>query len=195
MGRQIMASHNHHVSHSCQPPPLGLDGAMPWPGPIYRQPATCPQSPAQPTHTRKAASVKSSGSSISRGRKNIAASVKEFFHGLRPSNCPEQGFTLRHHEHDHGHPTIDEILTGKRDTSTAMQPRTTNAQRFTTPRRKSVDSDSGQAEVRHHDPSTPDTIVSEAWNIPVVIPRRDSNINGKSMVKGTSASSNSQRPR
>ncbi|KAK3503001.1 hypothetical protein B0T13DRAFT_188189 [Neurospora crassa] len=180
-----MASHNHHVSHSCQPPPLGLDGAMPWPGPIYRQSATCPQSPAQPTHTRKAASVKSSGSSISRGRKNIAASVKEFFHGLRPSNCPEQGFTLRHHERDHGHPTIDEILTGERNTSTAMQPRTTNAQRFTTPRRKSVDSDPGQAEIRHHDPSTSDTIVSEAWNIPVVLPRRDSNISGKSRVKAT----------
>ncbi|EGO59415.1 hypothetical protein NEUTE1DRAFT_99590 [Neurospora tetrasperma FGSC 2508] len=180
-----MASHNHHVSHSCQPPPLGLDGAMPWPGPIYRQPATCPQSPAQPTHTRKAASVKSSGSSISRGRKNIAASVKEFFHSLRPSNCPEQGFTLRHHEHDHGHPTIDEILTGERNTSTAMQPRTTNARRFTTPRQKSVDSDPGEAETRHHDPSTPDTIVSEAWNIPVVLPRRDSNISGKSRVKAT----------
>lgn len=212
-----MASHHNHPSHSCQPPPLGLTGVSPWPGPIYRQTPACPPTAPQiwpPTSipceenrevngrrvsdpkpgitttskpyplapTRKAASVKSVGSSSSR-RKNIAASFRGFFHSLRPSNCPEQGFTLRHHGYDHGRQTIDEVLTGQRRTASVMRPRTTNVQRFTRPRQKSEGSD--EPEVRHHTPSTPDTIVSEAWNIPVKLPRRASSGTGKSKVKGT----------
>ncbi|KAK1777504.1 hypothetical protein QBC45DRAFT_355378 [Copromyces sp. CBS 386.78] len=200
-----MTSHHSHSSHSCQPPPLGLDGATPWPGPIYRQPPVpaadvwpptsipCEDrdangrrtsyskpgntsKPYPPAPTRKASSVKSSGSSSS--RKNIAASFKGFFHSLRPSNCPEQGFTLRHHDHERQ--TIDQVLTGKR-ASNVMQPRTTNVQNLFRPRRKSDGSD--QPEIRCHTPSTPDTIVSEAWNIPVKLPRKASSGTGKSRVR------------
>ncbi|KAK3398619.1 hypothetical protein B0T20DRAFT_437794 [Sordaria brevicollis] len=205
-----MASHHNRPSHSCQPPPLGLDGVSPWPGPIHRQPpgslpaqvwppTTIPHKdggdnskrashskpdspgaskPYPPTAFRKAASVKSAGSSSS--RKNIAASFKGFFHSLRPSNCPEQGFTLRHHNHEHQ--TIDEVLMRKRSSS-VMQPRTTNVQKLFRPRRKSEGSD--EPAVRHYTPSTPDTIVSEAWNIPVPLPRRASNGPGKPKVKAT----------
>lgn len=203
-----MASHHAQPSHSCQPPPLGLDGVTPWPGPICRQPPVpaaqvwppttipledrddkgrrtsysrpcCTSKPQTPASTNKPGSVKSSGSSSN--RKNIAASFKGFFHSLRPSNAPEQGFTLQHHGHERQ--TIDEVLTRER-ASMVMQPRTTNVHKLFRQRRKSTDSHSGEAEARHHDPSTPDTIVSEAWNIPVKLPRRASSGTGQSRVKG-----------